>query len=238
MTPWFGNSLIWNSVVGVIEIIYIFVVIAAMDKLVAKGFSADLSRKVIHIAAGSYVIFWPLFDPSHWSRYFCVAMPLIWVLLFLAKGLSNNTEDPAVKTMTRTGNPRELLRGPLMFAAMMVVIGLWLFNRVSAVVALGMMTWGDGLAPYFGNKYGKAGFQTLGARKTLIGSLTVFVAGVIGSVLMLYVTGLADLGIPWSAVLVSGVVALAVEALSPRDIDNILIPLSTLLVFYLMNHGL
>jgi phytol kinase len=234
MTPLFGSSLAWNSVIGILEIVYIFIVIGIMDKLVANGFPADLSRKVIHIAAGSFVIFWPLFDPSHWSRLFCPAMPLIWVLLFLFKGLSNNTEDPSVKTMTRTGNPRELLRGPLMFAAMMVGIGLFLFNRVSAVVALGMMTWGDGLAPYFGAKYGKAGFQTLGARKTIIGSLTVFVAGVIGSVLMLYVTGLASPGIPWAVLLVAGVVAMIIEALSPHDVDNILIPLSTLLVFYLM----
>ncbi|OPZ65491.1 MAG: Cytidylyltransferase family protein [bacterium ADurb.Bin478] len=200
----------------------------------ARGFPADLSRKVIHIAAGSFVIFWPLFDASHWSRFFCVAMPFIWVLLFLSKGLSSNTEDPAVKTMTRTGNPRELLRGPLMFAVMMVAIGLALFNRVSAVAALGMMTWGDGLAPYFGAKFGKAGYQTLGAKKTLVGSVTVFIAGVAGSVLMLMVTGLTGAGIPWSALLVSGVVAMVVEALSPRDVDNIAIPLSTLIVFYLM----
>ncbi len=234
MTPWFGGSLVWNSLVGLVEIGYIFIVIGLMDKLVARGFPADLSRKVIHIAAGSFVIFWPLFDATHWSRIFCVAMPFIWVLLFLSKGLSNNTEDPAVKTMTRTGDPRELLRGPLMFAVMMVAIGLALFNRVSAVAALGMMTWGDGLAPYFGGKFGKAGYQTLGARKTLVGSLTVFIAGVAGSVLMLMVTGLTSAGIPWSALLVSGVVAMVVEALSPRDVDNIAIPLSTLIVFYLM----
>ncbi len=233
MNPLFSNSLIWNTVIGVVEIIYIFLVIGIMDKLVAKGFPSDLSRKVIHIAAGSFVIFWPLFDPTHWSRYFCVAMPFIWVLLFLSKGLSNNTDDPAVKTMTRTGNPRELLRGPLMFALVMVIIGLWLFNRMSAVAALGMMTWGDGLAPYVG-KYGKAAYKTFGAKKTYLGSATVFLAGVIGSALMMIITGVAAFGMPWKALLISGIVSMLVEAFSPRDVDNLLIPAATLLTFYLL----
>jgi phytol kinase len=233
MTPLFGNSLIWNSLIGLVEIVYIFLVIGAMDKLVSKGFPSDLSRKVIHIAAGSFVIFWPLFDATHWSRYFCVAMPFIWVLLFLSKGLANNVADPAVKTMTRTGNPRELLRGPLMFALVMVVLGLWLFNRMAAVAALGMMTWGDGLAPYVG-KFGKASYVTLGAKKTFLGSATVFLAGVIGSSLMMIITGVAPDGLPWKALLISGVASMLVEAFSPRDVDNILIPGTTLLVFYLM----
>ncbi len=234
MEPLFTPVWLWNVSVAVIEVIYIFVVIGVMDKLVAKGFPSDLSRKVIHIAAGSYVIFWPLFVSSHWTKYLCVVMPLIWVALFLSKGLSSNVDDPAVKTMTRTGDPKELLRGPLMFATMMVILGLTLFNHLSAVVALGMLTWGDGLAPYIGGKWGKLTYRTLGADKTVLGSLTVLIAGIVGSVLMIWVTGVAPAGIPWALLLVSGGGAMIVEALSPRDVDNILIPAIVLLFMYLL----
>lgn len=228
-TPW-----VWNTIIGIVEIIYIFVVIGAMDKFVERGFPSDLSRKIIHIAAGSYVIFWPLYNASHWTKYFCVAMPLIWVALFLSKGLSNDREDSAVKTMTRSGNPRELLRGPLMFASVMVVLGVTLFNHLSAVIALGMLTWGDGLAPYFGGKFGRKKFKTLGPEKTYIGSLTVFVAGFIGSLLMIWITGAVGNQTLGFLALVA-VVVTVVEALSPRDIDNILIPGSVLIVYYLFN---
>lgn len=234
MEPLFGNSAIWNVAVAVVEVIYIFIVIGLMDKLVESGFPSDLSRKIIHIAAGSYLMFWPLFDPTHWTKFLNVAMPFIWVLLFLSKGLSKNTEDPAVKTMTRTGNPRELLRGPLMFALMMVIIGIVFFNKFAGVAGMAMLTWGDGLAPYFGQKFGKIKFKTLGTEKTLTGSLTVFIAGFIGTLLMLLITGVATGGIPWAMLALLALVAMIVEALSPRDIDNILIPVIVILVYFLL----
>ncbi len=233
MQPLFGSALLWNAVVGVVEVIYIFVVIGVMDKLVTKGFPSDLSRKVIHIAAGSYVIFWPLYDPTHWSKAFCVLMPMIWVLLFLSKGLANNREDQAVKTMTRTGNPRELLRGPLMFALVMVILGLTLFNHMSAVIALGMLTWGDGLAPYFGGKYGKKRYRIWGQEKSHVGSLTVILAGFIGSLLMIWITGTGT-GLAVGLVALLAFVAMIVEAISPRDLDNLLIPGSVLLVYFIL----
>lgn len=230
----FGSPWISNIIIAIVEVVYIFVVIGVMDKLVETGFPADLSRKIIHIAAGSYVIFWPLYDATHWTRYLCVIMPSIWVLLFLSKGLSQNRDDPAVKTMTRTGDPRELLRGPLMFASVMVVLGLTLFNHLSAVIALGMLTWGDGLAPYFGGKYGREKFRTFGAEKTYIGSLTVFIAGFVGSLFMIAITGVGhryDLGF----LVATAAIVTLIEALSPGDMDNVLIPGGALAFYYLVN---
>jgi dolichol kinase len=237
MEPLFGSPWLWNSFIAVVEIIYIFIAIGLMDKLVAKGFPSDLSRKIIHIAAGSYLMFWPLFAATHWTKYLNVAMPFIWVLLFLSKGLSKNTADPAVKTMTRTGDPRELLHGPLMFACIMVIIGIALFNKTAGVVSMAMLTWGDGLAPYFGQKYGQKKYKIIGPEKSYIGSLTVFIAGLIGTALMLLITGVATV-IPWNALLVSAVIVTVVEAFSPRDLDNILIPLSVMVVFYLITGNL
>jgi len=238
MEPLIGNAWQWNIIVAVVEIVYIFIVIGMMDKLVAKGFPSDLSRKIIHIAAGSYLLFWPLFATTHWTKYLNVAMPFIWVLLFLGKGLSNNPEDQAVKTMTRTGNPRELLRGPLMFALMMVAIGILLFNKFSGVVGMAMLTWGDGLAPYFGQKLGRIKYKTFGSEKTLVGSATVFVAGVVGSLLMLWITGLMPTPFPAVTLLIVGLAATIVEALSPRDVDNILIPVICIVLCYFLTGNL
>ncbi|MCI0511658.1 phosphatidate cytidylyltransferase [candidate division KSB1 bacterium] len=238
MEPLIGNVWQWNILVAVVEVIYIFVVIGIMDKLVARGFPADLSRKIIHIAAGSYLMFWPLFNPTHGTKFLNVAMPLIWVLLFLSKGLSKNTADPAVKTMTRTGNPRELLHGPLMFAVIMVLNGLLLFNKFAGVVGMAILTWGDGLAPYFGQKFGRAKYRTLGPQKSYLGSLVVLVAGFIGAGLMLLVTQVPPTVVPWGKLLLLSLLAMVIEALSPRDVDNILIPVGVVVFSYLLLGGL
>jgi dolichol kinase len=114
---------------------------------------------------------------------------------------------------------------------------LLLFNRTSAVVALGMLTWGDGLAPYIG-KHAKHTYRTLGSTKSWLGSATVFIAGVIGAALMLWITGLAHNGIPWGLLAITGAVATLVEAFSPRDVDNLLIPLVSVAMVYLLTGAL
>ena len=236
MEPLFGNSWLWNTIIGVVEIIYIFVVIGLMEKLVTKGFPSDLSRKVIHIAAGSYVIFWPLFDGSHWTKYFCVGMPLIWVLLFLSKGLSNNTEDSAVKnhdpyrkSAGTAARPADVCHGN----------GHHWPDSVpenAGDSGAGMMTWGDGLAPYVGGKFGKIKYKTLGAEKTVAGSLTVLIAGFVGTVIMLAINGMLPFS-HWTLLAGCAVAAMIVEALSPRDLDNILIPGVVLMICWFWMGG-
>ncbi|NIQ08051.1 MAG: phosphatidate cytidylyltransferase, partial [Candidatus Korarchaeota archaeon] len=52
-----------------------------MDKFVDKGFPQDLARKIIHIAAGSWIWVWPLLVPDHWSYLFNITVAVLWTLL-------------------------------------------------------------------------------------------------------------------------------------------------------------
>jgi len=51
------SSLIQNILIAALSLIYVFSVVGLMDYTVKKGFSQDLSRKVVHIAAGFIVNF-------------------------------------------------------------------------------------------------------------------------------------------------------------------------------------
>ena len=228
----FQPVFVWNFVAGVIfPLIYIMAVINLMEKLVVKGFPQDLSRKIIHIAAGSWIWVWPLLDPSDgWSYIFNIAVALLWTLMFLQKGMKGDPNDTAVKTMTRTGNPKELLLGPLFFTLSMEFIGIVYFMTYIGVVTMGYLGWGDGLAPYIGSKYGKHKYKLLGREKSIEGSLAVFIFGFLGS-LLLYL--LVFFSIPTITeiyhMILLGIIVTIVEAVSPSDVDNLLIPAATVI---------
>lgn len=221
------SPLLHNILIASLGLVYVFAVVGIMDFAVKKGFPQDISRKVVHIAAGSWLIFWPLFDASHWSKYLNIAPALIWTVLLLIKGFTASPDDQAVKTMTRTGDRRELLRGPLYFTIVMNVMGTIFFYDALALTAMGILGWGDGLAPVFGKRIGKNKYNIV-TEKSIEGSAAFFVFGLFGALLFNYFIG-GEIIFP--LIILSVIFATIVEALSPKDLDNILIPVTVYLVY-------
>ncbi len=236
MIPPFNlEPLIWNIICTFFVLIYIMSIIKFMDILVVRGFPQDVSRKIVHIAAGSWVIFWPLYYEAHWSYILNIAVAFMWTILFLVKGLTASPDDTAVKTMTRTGDPKELLKGPLFFTLVMDVLGIFFFMKYSAVVTMAILGWGDGLAPVFGKYYGKRKYELLGNEKSFEGSLGMLIFGIIGSLILVSIINpigkpVSIQGLFLDIVLIS-LIATFVEAISPADIDNLLIPFVTMLYY-------
>ncbi|MHA1169164.1 MAG: diacylglycerol/polyprenol kinase family protein [Candidatus Hodarchaeales archaeon] len=248
-----GLPLIWNFIVCVIgSMIYIQGIIILMGKLVDSGkLSSDLSRKVIHIAAGSILWTWLFIDTTDgWSWLFNIAVPFLFFLTFLVKGFKADAEDKDVKTMTRTGDPKELLRGPLYFTIVMIIAGTIFYGTYAGMLMLAIVGWGDGIAPYIGKRFGKHTYKTLGREKTIEGSIGVFMFSVIGALVFFVLLGilggtgtanplLADPGIEMMMIMmiivILAIVVTVVEALSPADIDNLLIPAFTLITLYIID---
>ncbi len=215
-----------NIVIAAISLAYVFAVVGIMDKLVKRGFPQDISRKIVHICAASWLLFWPLFDASHISRYLNITPSFVWMILLLQKGFFAKPDDEAVKTMTRTGDRKELLRGPLYFTIVMNIFGTVFFFSPAAAVTMGILGWGDGLAPYFGKKYGRHKYNFV-TRKSIEGSIAFLLFGFLGAVLFsLILFGEFDL----IFILISLVASVIVEAISPKDLDNILIPLTCVII--------
>jgi len=167
-------------------IVYVKFVIGGCDFAVSRNLlPPKISRKIIHIAAGSWLIFWPLFSEDHWSWRLNILVPAIYsVQLFVQGAIIKNKEDQDVKTMTRTGNPSELLFGPLFFTLIMNTMGLFFFRKEEAIFVMACLGFGDGLAPLAGEYFPFGMYPTFpfgpNDKKTLTGSLGFFCGSIIG----------------------------------------------------------
>ena len=222
---WYNTPTAWNVGAALIVLVYVKTVIGVCDVLVrGKMLKPSDSRKVVHVAAGSWLLFWNLFDDSHWTWMLNIFVPAAFTLTLTLKGaLIRDPSDPDVRTMSRTGAPYELLLGPLFFTLVMDVVGIYFFRTQVGALMMGAVGVGDGIAPIAGAR-GTHRYQLLGRQKTLEGSAACLFGCVVGSAIFLHVLGLPQVSLYDSLVL--GLVATAVEAVSPSDIDNLLMPLA------------
>jgi phytol kinase len=201
-----------------------------MDAIAHQGWlTPQLSRKVIHIGTGPlFVLCWPLFSHAFSARFFAALIPLTITLQFIAIGLGWLQDPAAVQAMTRTGNPQEILRGPLYYGLVFVICTV-IFWRTSPVgiMALMLMCGGDGLADIIGRRFGtqKLPFnaeKSWAGSTAMLGGSICFAFGMLVwfNHLRLFETTL-NLG---QTVIIVGAIALVatvVEALPLRDIDNL-----------------
>ena len=175
-------------------IVYVKVLIGCCDIAVTRRWlPSDISRKIIHVGAGCWCLFWPYFSQDHWTWQLNVGVPAVYTVQLAVKGLLlNDPSDPDVLTMSRSGRPIELCQGPLLFTLVMVYCGLYQFRTDLGVFVMGALGFGDGIAPLFGKRYPWGHYPTYGKgeRKTLSGSLAMFTATVIGiTILQAYILG-------------------------------------------------
>jgi len=176
-----------NILAAISTVFYVKAVVGFCDLAVSRQILAPkISRKCIHIAAASLILFWPLFNTDHWTWKLNVLVPAIYTVQLFVKGaILKDPNDQDVKTMTRTGSPAELLNGPIMFTIIMTYLGLEMYRSQLAVVIQSCLGFGDGIAPlvgyYFpcGTHYPTFPFGP-NDKKTLTGSLGFFFSSLVG----------------------------------------------------------
>ena len=216
------SPLIQNLIVTALTFIYVFGLLAILNFCVTKfNLPQDISRKITHIGAGSLIVFLPLYNDSHWSKYLNVTIFIVWIILLIQKGLFASDDDEAVKTMTRNGEKSELLKGPLYFVIVATICGTLFYKTFPGIMAIATLGWGDGIAPIVGSRYGKLKFEILSS-KSVEGSLSMFLAAFVASTFFVWLIVPNELNIV--RILLLSAIATVVEACSPKEIDNILIP--------------
>src|SRR5512134_2443589 len=129
-----------------------------MDFIAHRGWiSSKSSRKIIHIGTGPiFVACWLLFNDAPEARWLAALVPFAITLQFAAVGLGWINDEAAVQAMSRSGDRREILRGPLFYGIVFVLLTLvfWKSSPVG-IVALMIVCGGDGLADVVGRRYGK-----------------------------------------------------------------------------------
>jgi phytol kinase len=211
------------------------------DYAAHKGWiSGELSRKLIHIGTGPiFVLCWLIFPNSTSSKYIAALVPFAITLQFFLVGVGVIRDESAVQAMSRTGNPREILRGPLYYGLVFVLITIFFwYDSPTGIVALMLLCGGDGLADILGRRYGRSHIPW-NPRKSWIGSLAMFSGGFILSlaILAIYISvGIFDSTlielIP--TLLIISLMATIVETLPLQDIDNITVTATAVLLGYFL----
>jgi dolichol kinase len=93
-------------------------------------------------------------------------------------------------------------------------------------MAIAILGWGDGIAPIIGSRYGKLKYEVL-SNKTVEGSLSMFIAAFAASVFFVWLIIPDELNI--MRIFLLSAIATVVEACSPKEIDNLLIPTMVIL---------
>ncbi len=198
--------------------------------------SNHLSRKIIHIGTGPiFVLCWLLFNDAASARYLAALVPGLITVQFVLVGLGVVKDEAAVQAMTRTGDRREILRGPLFYGIVFVVLTLWYWkDSPIGMTALMLMCGGDGLADIVGRRWGKRKLPWA-AEKSWIGSLGMFFGGwslalgILGAYLLagVFPGPLGDYLLPVTLIALAGT---AVESLPFRDVDNITVTLTAVIL--------
>lgn len=244
-------ALVWDIAAFFISLILIMLVVqinAAIEK--SGKLSTDVTRKIIHIfAAPVWVLSWILFSGGIFSRWLALIVPLFFVLQFVAIGTGKVKNEDFVRSMSRSGDPKELLGGTLYYALMMVVFAiLWFYVPASgdlsqstpmALIVFGCLAGGDGLADVIGRKYGgERKFGIGGAERTVAGSIGMFIGSFLFSIILVFLFSievttfvLIDMIVP---ILIISIVATIVEALSPKGLDNWTVPIVTIIMVAIM----
>ena len=205
-----------------------------------RWISNKISRKIIHIGTGPiFILCWMLFPDTDLSPYLAAVVPLIITIQFALVGMGVIQDPTAVKAMSRSGNRQEILRGPLYYGLVFVILTIVYWrNTPIGIIALMTLCGGDGLADVVGKRWGKISLPW-SKRKTLLGSLTMFLGSFIFSTIMIWIfitQGYFSTPVN-NSILKITLIALTttlVESLPYNDIDNLTVPATALLIAHLV----
>ncbi len=192
-----------------------------------KGWPQDFTRKVIHIAAGCWVVGIILIFDHWWWGLVPTASFVVLNYIFY--------RFTVFKAMDTQGSTP----GTVYFALSITILLALLWPRgQEGIAALGVMpmTWGDAFAALVGGRWGRHRFGLLGSQRSLEGSAAMFLLSALSTFLLSLYLGLPPS--PLQGFLYSLLVALGatlVEAISPWGLDNLTVPfLSTGLLYLLL----
>jgi len=208
-----------------------------MDFFAHRGWIENrLSRKLIHIGTGPiFVLCWLMYPDLPISRWLAALVPLVITAQFALVGTGIIKDQAAVEAMSRTGDRREILRGPLFYGIMFIAITLIYWkDSLIGIPALMMMCGGDGVADIVGRRVNSPKLPW-SREKSLAGLLSVFIGGWLLTMFIFAVyvwmgvfpgpVGRYLLPVTWVAL-----GAALVESLPFKDVDNITVVLASVLI--------
>ncbi len=190
-----------------------------------QWFSAEQSRKIVHIGTGNVIaLAWLLQLPAWVGITSAVLAGMITLLSYWLPIL------PGVNSVGRKSY------GTFFYAVSMglLIAIFWpLKHPEYAAAGILVMAWGDGLAAIVGQRWGRHPYQILGNSKSWEGTATLLLVSYAIITAVLYIAH-GNLLYVWLVGIPVAIVAVILESISQLGIDNITLPLGTaLLAFWL-----
>ena len=117
LSPYIANPWLVDLVAMLISFAVALAFLKLNDRIAHRGWLPEyITRKLVHIGTGPlFLLCWPLYSTTWHARWFAAFVPAGLTALFALIGLGIVKKDDFVAAMSRTGDPCELLRGPLMY---------------------------------------------------------------------------------------------------------------------------
>ncbi len=202
------------------------------DFLVTKKvLNNQLSRKIIHIGTGPiFVLCWSLFPDFSYSRYVAALVPLLITVQFILIGVGVIKDQAAVDAMSRTGDPKEILKGPLYYGVVFVLVTMLFWTEsLVGITALMILCGGDGFADIIGRRLPITKLPWSNG-KSVGGSIGMFLGGLffsffIGIISISFFGYEIDIFSLFVKLLIINIFTTIIESLPIRDLDNITVPI-------------
>ncbi|GKV01336.1 hypothetical protein SLEP1_g13893 [Rubroshorea leprosula] len=231
------NAVLSDLFAGVITAGAIFAFLRLWQETAKQGLDQKLNRKLVHISIGLvFMLCWPLFSSGHRGAILAAFAPGVNIIRMLLLGLGIWKDEATVKSMSRYGDYRELLKGPLYYATT-ITLACAIYWRTSpiAIAAICNLCAGDGLADIVGRRFGTKKLP-YNRNKSIAGSVAMATAGFLASLaFMYYFSYFGYIQESWEMVLGFLIVSLAsalVESLpiSTKLDDNLTATLASIFV--------
>lgn len=114
-----GLAVVWDVISMVISFVIVLSVVQISGFIQKRNLLPTVvTRKIVHIfVAPVFILPWPIYSGEWSSRYLAAVVPLLFVIIFAAVGKSWMKNDAFVASMSRSGEPSELLKGPSITAS-------------------------------------------------------------------------------------------------------------------------
>ncbi|CAD5335258.1 unnamed protein product [Arabidopsis thaliana] len=204
-------------------------------------FDQKLIRKLVHINIGLvFMLCWPLFSSGIQGALFASLVPGLNIVRMLLLGLGVYHDEGTIKSMSRHGDRRELLKGPLYYVLSITsaCIYYWKSSPIAIAVICNLCA-GDGMADIVGRRFGTEKLP-YNKNKSFAGSIGMATAGFLASVAYMYYFAsfgyIEDSGGMILRFLVISIASALVESLPiSTDIDdNLTISLTSALAGFLL----
>ena len=211
-----------------ISFTYIGLVIVSAK--IFEKWGKELSRKYIHIMLGNWWIIAMLFFNNVW---FAIIGPAVFVVVNYI-----SYKKDLIKVMERD---KQDGFGTVYYALSLLILSIVSFgilkNPAIGLVPTLVMAYGDGLAAIIGKKTKSKKYKLSDTKKSFAGSLTMFIISLIliGGYLVFTYNDIFWASTHWPLItIMMAFCVTAIEAVSGKGIDNISVPISTLLLLTLI----